>query len=68
MEQLKSYNARPPGATTTVRTSAPPGQRAMVSPARKADFFFRGGPITTPGSGNLMKGNPRARKATGKGK
>jgi hypothetical protein len=61
MEGLKTYNVKPPSAGTIVSTSNGPAQGASISPSRRADFFFRGNPVHTPGSGNLFKGNPRAK-------
>jgi hypothetical protein len=59
---LKTYRLTPPSADTVVQTTNGPGQGAVASPERRADFFFRGNRVHTPGSGNLMAGNPRVEK------
>jgi hypothetical protein len=63
-DYIKTYNVKPPSAGINVHTSrGPVGQPMIVNPSQRAKFFFQSNPVQTPGSGNLMAGNPRVKKA-----
>jgi hypothetical protein len=61
MEHIKTFSIKQPSAGTTIQTSsgAPP---ASISPAQRADLFFGKVPVHTPGSGDLMRGTPKAKE------
>jgi hypothetical protein len=52
--------AAPTSGTVVSRTAVPAGAAFTMPQPQRADFFFRRGPVSTPGSGNIMKGNPKA--------
>jgi hypothetical protein len=66
---LKTFIVSAPTSGTVVHTSAaPPGAAFSMPQPQRADFFFRRNPVSTPGSGNILKGNPKASQAKKKRK
>jgi hypothetical protein len=58
---LKTFVLAAPTSGTVVSTTGVPVGAAFTMPQpQRADFFFRRNPVSTPGSGNIMKGNPKA--------
>jgi hypothetical protein len=58
---LKAYEVNLPSAGTNVHTSRGPARAHPMASDRLANFFARSNPVKTPGSGNLLKGNPKVK-------
>ena len=65
MDHVKTFSIKPPNAGTTIQTISGSPAHPGRSPAQRADLFFGKSPIRTPGSGDLMRGTPKARKRKG---